>query len=279
MIIYEDKYIYVVHKPSGIATQTSALGEKDIVSMLKNHAASKNEQTYIGVIHRLDQPVEGLLVFARDKNAANKLSAQLRDKTLQKSYLAIVSTAQSKYPDILEKFDNNIDKENNHNYHYKDNTNKDNEFPENRCHTLTDYIISDKKTNTSRIADMELEKNSRANKGLNSKPTDIKPARLRFLPVGMSPDKDAMLIRVYIDTGRRHQIRVQMANAGMALLGDCKYGSGISAMISSKYDISNTALVADRLSFIHPADGKRMDFKINPPSCWSKAGVFPDNTI
>ena len=64
-IIYEDAALLVVHKPAGLATQTAHLGQLDLVSELKNYRKSKNEDTYIGVIHRLDQPVEGLLVFAK----------------------------------------------------------------------------------------------------------------------------------------------------------------------------------------------------------------------
>ena len=64
-IIFEDEDILIVHKPSGIATQTDRMGQIDVVSELKNYLAKKGKNTYIGVIHRLDQPVEGLLVFAK----------------------------------------------------------------------------------------------------------------------------------------------------------------------------------------------------------------------
>ena len=77
-VIYEDEDILVVHKPAGIATQTARVGQQDVVSELKNYLAkSKGTQPYLGIVHRLDQPVEGLLVFAKSKQSAAALAAQL----------------------------------------------------------------------------------------------------------------------------------------------------------------------------------------------------------
>ena len=103
-IIYEDAHILVAHKPAGLATQSAKVGQSDMVSELKNYLAGqqiiqKNKQmnngkktgtSYLGIIHRLDQPVEGLLVFAKTKEAAGKLTAQLAGGTLNKQYYAIV---------------------------------------------------------------------------------------------------------------------------------------------------------------------------------------------
>lgn len=91
MIVYEDDVLLVVHKPSGIATETSRIGQADIVSELKNYRKKKGEDTYIGVIHRLDQPVEGLLVFAKNQTAAKKLTNELQTGVLSKKYTALVA--------------------------------------------------------------------------------------------------------------------------------------------------------------------------------------------
>ena len=88
IIIYEDKEILVIHKPVGIATQTAKLGQADVVSELKNYLKQKGENTYLAVVHRLDQPVEGLLVFAKTQNTAKKLSADLQNGRLKKYYHA-----------------------------------------------------------------------------------------------------------------------------------------------------------------------------------------------
>ena len=83
-ILYEDAQLIVCYKPAGIATQTKKLGQKDMVSILSNHIAQEGtRQPFIGVVHRLDQPVEGVMVFAKTKQAAAKLSAQ--EKILCKS--------------------------------------------------------------------------------------------------------------------------------------------------------------------------------------------------
>ena len=86
-ILYEDKEIIVCHKPAGMAVQTSRPGEPDMESDLKNYLRTP----YVGIIHRLDQPVEGLLVFAKNKRTAADLTKQLQDNTLKKQYLAMVS--------------------------------------------------------------------------------------------------------------------------------------------------------------------------------------------
>ena len=93
-IIYEDKDIIVCHKPAGVPTQSSRIGTKDMVSILKNHLIKKttkkcaSREPYLAVIHRLDQPVEGLLVFAKTPAAAKELSHQLTTSGFGKYYRA-----------------------------------------------------------------------------------------------------------------------------------------------------------------------------------------------
>lgn len=85
-IVYEDQDILICHKPAGLATQSASVSQPDVVSELKNYLKG----AYVGIIHRLDQPVEGLLVFAKNKRAAAALSRQLEDGTLRKQYCALV---------------------------------------------------------------------------------------------------------------------------------------------------------------------------------------------
>ena len=66
-ILFEDKDILICRKPAGVATQTKRLGQQDMESLLKNYRAKKGEPPYIGIVHRLDQPVEGLMVFAKNQ--------------------------------------------------------------------------------------------------------------------------------------------------------------------------------------------------------------------
>ena len=90
-IIYEDKDILVCYKPVGIATQTANLSSQDMVSILKNYLSKKENKKspYIGVIHRLDQPVSGLLVFAKNQKASASLSKQIQGTQANKDYIAL----------------------------------------------------------------------------------------------------------------------------------------------------------------------------------------------
>ena len=92
-IIYEDKDILVCFKPAGVATQTASFSSQDMVSILKNYLAkqTKEKDPYVGVIHRLDQPVSGLLVFAKNQKAAASLSKQIQDGNANKDYIACCS--------------------------------------------------------------------------------------------------------------------------------------------------------------------------------------------
>ena len=92
-IVYEDKDQIVIHKPAGVATQTARLGEKDLVSEVKNYIAkeSGSNNPYVAVINRLDQPVEGIVLFAKNAKAAAALTSQIQDGTMQKFYYAVVA--------------------------------------------------------------------------------------------------------------------------------------------------------------------------------------------
>lgn len=104
MIVYEDSVLLVVHKPAGIATETAKIGQADLVSELKNYRKKKGEDTYIGVVHRLDQPVEGLLVFAKDAHTAKKLSDSLQKGSLTKKYVALTAGVPQSQEGVLTDF-------------------------------------------------------------------------------------------------------------------------------------------------------------------------------
>ncbi|MDD6156772.1 MAG: RluA family pseudouridine synthase [Lachnospiraceae bacterium] len=88
-ILYEDDAILVCYKPAGIATQTRKIGQQDMESLLRNYRARRKENPYIGVVHRLDQPVEGVMVFAKTPGAAAKLSEQIKNRAVGKHYYAV----------------------------------------------------------------------------------------------------------------------------------------------------------------------------------------------
>lgn len=113
IIIYEDADIIALHKPAGLATQTSKLTEKDLVSLVKGYLKGG----YVGVINRLDQPVEGIVLMAKSSAVAAKLTSLLNAGKVDKRYRAIVYG-------VIENKSKTV---------------------------LSDYMVKDGKTNLSRI--------------------------------------------------------------------------------------------------------------------------------
>lgn len=236
-IVYEDEAVLVIRKPAGLATESAGIGQKDVVSELKNYVAKKNpgKMPYLGVVHRLDQPVEGLLVFAKTKKAAENLTAQLGKGTLKKEYLAVVCG----------------------------------KVPENTGR-LVDYLAKEKgmavvkdaaDAQAKKDADAQAEKDAdvQAEKAADSQ---AKKAVLTYTK--KAETEELTLLTVQIETGRFHQIRAQLSHAGFPILGDEKYGSEESKELSREKKIRFTALCAASLSFRHPVTGKIMAFTQAP---------------
>lgn len=93
-ILYEDVHMIVCVKPAGVPSQSDKTSDFDMVNRLKNYIYESGEQEgqpFIGVIHRLDRPVEGIMVFAKTKFAAKQLSSQIQRKEFRKKYLAVLT--------------------------------------------------------------------------------------------------------------------------------------------------------------------------------------------
>ena len=103
-ILYEDSDILVCRKPTGLAVQNARMGTMDLESGLKNHLALKqpDQIPYLAVIHRLDQPVEGILVFAKTPAAAKELNRQMTAGEMEKYYLAVTDRKPALPEGILE---------------------------------------------------------------------------------------------------------------------------------------------------------------------------------
>lgn len=224
-VFYEDDHIIVCRKPAKIATESSKIGVPDMVSILKNHI-SKTSRTsgnpYLAVIHRLDQPVSGILVFAKTPSAAKELNRQLTSREFGKYYLALVSKAPEPAEALLEN-----------------------------------YLIKDPKTNSSRIcsADTPGAKRARLHYKLL---TDAAPF---FTPEQCTNTSDAApaLLEIHLDTGRHHQIRVQLAGIGCPIAGDTKYNPDACANRGWK----SICLCAYKLSFRHPVTQEPLFFEIS----------------
>ncbi len=218
-IIYEDDDLIVCHKPAGIATQSSRAHEADVVSECKNHIASEKstKAPYLGVVHRLDQPVEGLLVFAKTKDAAAGLTAQLTEGSLNKKYRVVVRG-----------------------------------IPEGPEKTLVCYMRKDATSSKAVVADDKVPGQT-GRGGAKNVAGGWKYAELTYRIMETFKDYElggrsygpAALMDVEIRTGRFHQIRAQLSHIGHPIVGDTKYGN-----------VDNRApklmLCAYSLTFVHP---------------------------
>ena len=102
IILYEDKDILVCRKPGGLPVQTRRIGTMDMENMLKNYLAAKGEKPYLAVVHRLDQPVQGILVFGKNQKSGARLSEEMQKNEMEKIYLACVQGVPEKEEGILE---------------------------------------------------------------------------------------------------------------------------------------------------------------------------------
>lgn len=194
VVLDEDNHVLVVSKPAGLLSQGGPKGEvslPDLIDAYRRDAEGKPGRAYVGLVHRLDRNVSGVMVLAKTSKAASRLSAMFRDRRdLEKTYLAWVAGLPSPRTGVLES------------------------------RLVRDAL----KTSSATSAD-----------------DDAKEARLRYEVEGVGPK--ASRVRIVLETGRTHQIRAQMAEAGHPLIGDAKYGGQQGA---------RPALHAWRLAFVHP---------------------------
>ena len=223
-IIYEDADLFVCYKPAGFATQTASALQADLVSELKNYRKSRGESDYIGLIGRLDQPVEGLMVIAKNPRAAGKLEAAQAKGRIDKYYLALTQG--------LPKGSD--------------------------CGQEAGFL--DRKGEWI-FLENDMLPASRGKNGRLLAPgiKGVRKARLEYQILDHSKTKDGRalaLLRVHLLTGRHQQIRLQLSGLGSPILGDARYGADPNGQ--------PLALCACQLSFPHPGTGERISYEILP---------------
>ena len=174
-----------------------------IIKMYIKEKYNKPGNVYLGLVHRLDRPVGGIMVFAKTSKAASRLSEQVRERKLKKRYLAVVHG--------IIKNDND---------------------------ELINYIVKCK-DNSSKITVKD----------------EGQIAKLKYTVLERNIKENLTLVDIDLETGRHHQIRVQMANIGHTLYGDQRYG---------KQDKKQIALFSYELEFIHPVNKELMKFEKMP---------------
>lgn len=229
-VLYEDNDILVCIKPAGIASESSGVSSGDLVSMIKTYLVKSRpgHEPYLGVIHRLDQPVRGILVFALNPAAAANLSRQVQSDEMGKYYTATVhgniESVTMKSPEIIKASDGSIQ--------------------------LTHYLIKDSRKSMACVV-------NEGRKGPDGK--IAKAARLSYRMLSYDSTDDTSTLRITLYTGRFHQIRAQLSAIGHPILGDVKYGGCIPEGGAK----SQIALCADELHFKHPTTGKQMTFSLD----------------
>ena len=205
-IIYEDNHLLVVEKPINILVQEDNTGDLDLLTILKQDLKkryNKPGNVYLGLVHRLDRPVGGVIVFAKTSKCASRLSEQVRTHKLKKIYHAVVCGNNSDSGEFIDK------------------------------------LYKDEKTNTVIV---------------NSKG---KESKLCYEKIGYKDNLS--LIKVFLETGRSHQIRVQFSSRNYPLYGDQRYNK------NSKMG-EQIALFASSLSFYHPITKEEMTFNLPLPN-------------
>lgn len=254
-ILFEDQDIIVVRKEAGIPVQGARASQMDLIAMIKNHLrqeektpvpsgklssaekrAQKTGEPYLGIVHRLDQPVEGILVFAKNNKAAGELSRQVRAKEngfsdMRKVYQAVVLVSDRKGEALARRALHSVV-------------------------TLQNDLKRDYRNNTSLV----VPEGTR----------DSKRAELTFRTLEIADDgagKKRALLEVHLHTGRHHQIRVQLSHAGLPIEGDRKYGPKQEGYMGP------LKLCACSLQIRHPSTGKKMAFSMTP-SFPEEEGLF-----
>lgn len=209
-ILYEDNHVLVVRKPANLPCVKDESGDMDLLTLLKNDIKERYHKpgnVYIGLVHRLDRPVEGLMVYARTSKAAQRLSEQVQKRTLHRTYYAVLRKTKGTKPLLKEG-------------------------------RLFDLLKKDERTNTTSVVK-----------------TGGKEARLNYLILEES--EIYILVRIVLETGRSHQIRVQFSSRGYPLYGDARYGNGKPG--------EQIALFSGALSFLHPTKQQDCFFTDVPP--------------
>lgn len=214
-ILYLDSEIIVCVKPQGMPVQNDKSRDLSLLNYLKNEITKKEKQQQeLYVVHRLDRPVGGVMVFARTKDAVAHLSEQMQKGSFEKYYQAVLTG----------------------------------DLPDEQG-MLTDYLLKDGKTNTSKTV----------SKGTK----DAKEARLEYEVLDRIETDQGVYtyVLIHLLTGRHHQIRVQCAYAGAGIWGDTKYNPKFQKV---KRRYMQIGLYSTRLEFQHPSSGERMIFKTEP---------------
>ena len=203
-ILYEDKFVIVVNKPSNLLTiATQKEKERTLFSYVYDYLKQKNKNNKVFIVHRLDKDTSGIVIFAKDEKT--KFYLQDNWDKFKRNYVAVVNGKVEKTKGVIKSY-----------------------LQETKTHIT--YTVNDK---NGKLAITEYEK--------------------------VLENKNYTMLSLNLKTGRKNQIRVQLADMGNPIVGDKKYGI-------KKDPIRRMALVANTLEFIHPKTKEKIVIDIDIPN-------------
>lgn len=214
-VLFEDNHCLVINKPPRLLTVADRTGHLNLLDLAKDYLKRKYQKpgdVFLGVVHRLDRPVSGVVLFARTSKAASRLSDQFRTRSMRKVYWALVGGKVMPSKGVLQ-----------------------------------DWILKDEDENLSKITAPNFP--------------GAKHCILRYeeIPLVAGP----ILLEIQPDTGRSHQIRVQLASRKWPIAGDRKYGSSLAGG-------GTIGLHAVELTFNHPTLNEPITVSAAPPESWNR---------
>jgi 23S rRNA pseudouridine1911/1915/1917 synthase len=208
-VLYEDNHLLCVVKPVNMPVQADSSGDPDLLNLCKAYLKERYEkpgEVYLGLVHRLDRPVGGVMVFARTSKAAARLAEQMKKDQWNKEYRAVVC-GKAQPEQVLE-----------------------------------DFLLKNEQTRFSAPV-----------------PEGTPGAKFARLKYEKLQEREGLsLLKVQLDTGRHHQIRVQLSSRGLPLWGDARYNPAAKPG-------EQIALWASRLCLLHPTRKEPMTFDCPPP--------------
>jgi 23S rRNA pseudouridine1911/1915/1917 synthase len=211
-VFYEDNHLLAVYKPSGLLVQGDRTGDRCLLDLGKRWLKARYQKpgnVFLAMVHRLDRPVAGVVLFGRTSKAAGRLAAQFRERTVEKRYLAVVSGVV--------------------------------------------------RAESGRLID-QIERRNRVSRLVAAPTAASREARLRYTVLDRGRGKS--LLRIVLETGRRHQIRLQLAHMGHPILGDLRYGA------ERPLPERRIALLAQELIVDHPVRCERLVLGCPVPIKW-----------
>jgi 23S rRNA pseudouridine1911/1915/1917 synthase len=211
-VLYVDNHLLAVYKPSGLLVQGDRTGDASLLDLAKQWIKTRYDKpgkVFLAMVHRLDRPAAGVVLFARTSKAAGRLARQFLERSVDKRYLAVVQGA------VAQKAQRRVD---------------------------------------------HIQRQERTSRVVSAPTANSQEARLHYTRLGTM--NDTSLLAVTLETGRRHQIRIQLARMGHPILGDLRYGAG------KPLPDRQIALLARGLSVAHPTRKTRLDLICPIPQKW-----------